>query len=319
MSFQSKPAPGVPDLVWGCSSKFSKICTEPACSPISWHKPPVITTLTLRAWSESWFLTDTLSHHGLGAPCWPHSLLQPVLPWQNEGGTCCPRHPVPLPQHLQHSGMRGTDTFALLPPQPSRSHLLPKAASQQAHCQPLPPRSRTIMCFVPPQLQCQMVAYGTFPPDPMAAALHLSSHKNHPSWGVLLLHAGTQRSGCHGCHIFCCHPERSPLQNRSNSTWTKGRLLPTHTGEGMLAAGFGSLQSSASCSTPPTAENVQSVAGIHVIPSNNAPWLHAFISHHLNCRPALLKPDSQSWACSLMLSLHEHTSITLLFLPENKT
>lgn len=182
------------------------------------------------------------------------------------------------------------------------------------------------MCSVPPQPPCQMVAYGTFPPDPIAAALHLASHNNHPFLGVL--HAGTQWSGWHGCHIFHCHPERSPLRSRSGSARTKGRLLPTraawkaHHGVGMLAAGYSSHQPRASSPTPPTAENVQSAAGINVRPWNNAPWLHALINHHLNCRSVPLKPDSQPWACSLMLSLQEHTSITyssLLSLPENKT
>lgn len=53
---------------------------------------------------------------------------------------------------------------------------------------------------------------------------------------------------------------------------------------------------------------VQSAAGINPITSNSAPWLHAFINHHLNCRPAPLKPDSHGLAVGRYLFTNTHQS-----------
>lgn len=247
LSFWRKPAPGIANLVWGCLSKFSKVSTEPAHSLISLCKPPVITPLTLlRALMVLLPLTGTLFRHGLGAPCWPHGHAGPTHSWWSmffrgrSRGTQCPRHPPnpspPAPTPLQHARHRGGCYFTTtaLPP------LSLAEDSSPAGTLPAPSakvEDNNTLCALTAE-SCQMVADGVFPPDPVAAALQLASHKDHPSLGVFLslLHVGTQQTGWRGRHIFRNCPERRPLQSGSScrpwlhtaSASTKGQAAPGH-------------------------------------------------------------------------------------------
>lgn len=96
-----------------------------------------------------------------------------------------PNPSPPAPTPLQHARHRGSCYFTTTAP------LLLSLAEDSSPVGTLPAPSAKVednntLCALTAE-SCQMVADGVFPPDPVAAALQLASHKDHPSLGVFLL------------------------------------------------------------------------------------------------------------------------------------
>lgn len=184
---------------------------------------------------------------------------------------------------------------------PHPSHFLPKASSP-AGSVPAPPvmvEDNSTLCALMAE-PCQMAADGVFPWGPT-----LASCKDQPSLGARLLPPPR-------CHIFRHCPWKEPFAEQipppPQLPWGP---RPTQYTRNIV------------CRVQPATALISSHSKkaclVSTVPSSTAPWHYSFMNHHVNRRPASLRPNSLVlvvWSVP-----HKHTSLAccfLVFLSENR-